>query len=32
VHAIVERADGRILLRNTGGGLAVEIRLPRHLR
>lgn len=32
VHAIVERANGRILLRNTGFGLAVEIRLPRHVR
>jgi two-component system OmpR family sensor kinase len=32
VHAIVERANGAILLRNTGGGLAVEIRLPRHVR
>ncbi|MGY4859933.1 sensor histidine kinase [Cryobacterium sp. AP23] len=31
VHAIVERANGRILLRNTGDGLAVEIRLPRHV-
>lgn len=30
VHAIVERAHGAILLRNTGAGLAVEIRLPRH--
>jgi len=32
VHAIVERAHGTVLLRNTGGGLAVEIRLPRHVR
>jgi two-component system OmpR family sensor kinase len=32
VHAIVERAAGRVLLRNTGNGLAVEIRLPRHVR
>jgi two-component system OmpR family sensor kinase len=32
VHAIVERAGGRVLLRNTGGGVAVEIRLPRHVR
>jgi two-component system OmpR family sensor kinase len=31
VHAIVERANGTILLRNTGTGLAVEIRLPRQL-
>lgn len=31
VHAIVERANGTVLLRNTGNGLAVEIRLPRHL-
>jgi len=32
VHAIVERANGSVLLRNTGAGLAVEIRLPRHIR
>ncbi|MBX0300105.1 HAMP domain-containing histidine kinase [Cryobacterium sp. 1639] len=32
VHAIVERANGTIVLRNTGGGLAVTIRLPRHTR
>jgi two-component system OmpR family sensor kinase len=32
VHAIVERANGRVLLRNTGGGVAVEVRLPRHVR
>ena len=30
VHAIVGRAHGTVLLRNTGGGLAVDIRLPRH--
>ena len=32
VHAIVERAHGTVQLRNTGAGLAVEIRLPRHIR
>ena len=32
VHAIVERANGTIELRNTGAGLAVEIDLPRHVR
>ena len=32
VHAIVERANGQVLLRNTDDGLAVEIRLPRHAR
>ena len=32
VHAIVERAHGGIDLRNTGRGLAVEIRLPRDIR
>ncbi|ANP71879.1 HAMP domain-containing sensor histidine kinase [Cryobacterium arcticum] len=32
VHAIVERANGTVQLRNTGAGLAVEIRLPRHIR
>jgi len=32
VHAIVERANGTIQLRNTGTGLAAEIRLPRHIR
>jgi len=32
VHAIVERAHGSVQLRNTGTGLAVEIRLPRHIR
>jgi len=32
VHAIVDRADGTISLRNTGGGLAAEVRLPRHTR
>ena len=31
VHAIVGRAHGTVLLRNTGGGLTVDIRLPRHL-
>lgn len=30
VHAIVDRAGGMISLRNTGGGLAVEVRLPRR--
>ena len=31
VSAIVERAHGTITLRNTGGGLAVEVRLPRQM-
>ncbi|MEO6309769.1 MAG: HAMP domain-containing sensor histidine kinase [Leifsonia sp.] len=31
VHAIVERAGGTITVANTGAGLAVEARLPRHL-
>jgi signal transduction histidine kinase len=30
VQAIVERAHGSIELRNTGSGLSVEVRLPRH--
>ncbi|WEO78411.1 HAMP domain-containing sensor histidine kinase [Cryobacterium sp. SO2] len=32
VHAIIERANGTIVLRNTGDGLAVDIQLPRHVR
>jgi two-component system OmpR family sensor kinase len=31
VHAIIERANGTIQLRNTGEGLAVDIHLPRHV-
>ncbi|GAA3872051.1 ATP-binding protein [Leifsonia kafniensis] len=31
VHAIVDRAAGTITVANTGTGLAVEARLPRHL-
>ena len=30
VQAIVEHAGGTVRLHNTGSGLAVEIRLPRH--
>jgi two-component system OmpR family sensor kinase len=30
VKAIVEGASGSIVLRNTGSGFAVEVRLPRH--
>jgi len=32
VHAIVTRAKGSISLRNTGKGLAIDIRLPRSTR
>ncbi|WP_166792526.1 sensor histidine kinase [Cryobacterium algoricola] len=32
VHAIVTRAKGAISLRNTGTGLAIDIRLPRSTR
>jgi len=31
VHAIIDRAGGTISVANTGTGLAVEARLPRHL-